>query len=81
MRVNYDEEKKEYIKREDSKRKKEKHDNLNEVERKQLRKYEKEAKKVICDNLDDEKKKHLRKRITKEIKKSVIASVIMEKYK
>ena len=46
MRVNYDEEKKEYIKREDSKRKKEKHDNLNEVERKQLRKYEKEAKKL-----------------------------------
>ena len=43
MHVNLANEKKEYIKKEDNKRKKEKHNNLHNSEEKQLRKCEKEV--------------------------------------
>ena len=43
MRVNFADEKKEYIKKEGNKRKKEKHNNLHNSEEKQLRKCEKEV--------------------------------------
>ena len=44
MRDNLDDEKKEHLKEEDNKRKKEKHDNLGDNEKEQLRKYEEERK-------------------------------------
>ena len=62
MGVNYDQEKKEYIKKEDkwrrrtTKEKKEKCDNLGDNEKEQLRKYEKKGKEVIHINLDYEKR-------------------------
>ena len=55
MHVNFDGEKKVY-KKEDNKKKKEKHVNLVDSEKEQLQKYEKEGKKVMCHNLDDEKR-------------------------
>ena len=45
MRDNLDDEKKEYLKKEDNKRKQEKHVNLNDNEEEQLRKYEIKGKK------------------------------------
>ena len=66
----------------DNKRKKAKHDNLDDSEKEQLRKYEKEGKKVVRYNVNDEKKDHLKKnRTTKEKKKSVIISMLMKKNK
>ena len=50
MRDKLDDEKKEHLKEQDNKRKKEKRDNLDGSERKQLRKYEKEVKKIVRDN-------------------------------
>ena len=44
------------MKKQDNKRKKEKHDNLGDNEKEQLRKYQKKGKKVMHDNLDDEKR-------------------------
>ena len=57
MHVNFDEEKKEFMKKGDNKRKNEKSDNLDENEKEQLRKFEKKGKKVMCDNLADENMK------------------------
>ena len=55
----------------DNKRKKAKHDNLDDSEKEKLRKYEKEGKKVVRYNVNDEKKDHLKKnRTTKEKKKA-----------
>ena len=53
MHINFDEEKKEFMKKGDNKRKNEKSDYLDENEKEQLRKFEKKGKKVMCDNLDD----------------------------
>ena len=47
--------KKDYLEKEDNKRKKERRDSVNDDEKEQLQKYEKKGKKVMCDNLDDEK--------------------------
>ena len=44
--------KKRLFKKEDSRRKKEKHDNLPDDEKGQLRNYEKKGKKVMCDNVE-----------------------------
>ena len=52
--------KKEHLKREDIKRKKEKCDNLDDNKKKSLRKYEEKGKKVMHDNLD-ERKEHKKK--------------------
>ena len=41
MRGNLDNEKKDYLKKQDNKRKKERHDNLQDDEKEQLTKYEK----------------------------------------
>ena len=56
MRDKLDNEKKDYLKKEDNERKKEKACNLDDDEKDQLRKYEKKRKKVMRDNLDNEKK-------------------------
>ena len=53
--------KKEKIKQEDNKRKKEKHDKLDINEKEQLKKYEKKGKKVKCNSLGDDKKEQVRK--------------------
>ena len=51
---NLDGEKKDHLK-EDNKRKRKKHDNLDDDEKEKLRKYEKKGKKVMRDNLDEKK--------------------------
>ena len=47
MHKNLDDNEKEKMKKEDNKRKKEKHDNLVDNEKEQLRKYEKKRKKLL----------------------------------
>ena len=58
--------KKDYLKKEDSKWKKERRDNLNDDEKEQLRKYEKKRKRVMRVTLRLVKKKKLEKIIKKE---------------
>ena len=62
------------MKNKESKRKKEKLDNLGDNEKEQLRKYKKKRKKIMCDNLVDEKKGTFKKRgpQKRKEKKSVI---------
>ena len=61
MRDNLDNEKKRLFKKEDNKRKKERHDNLDDDEKEQLRKYEKKGKKVMHDNLEAGEKEKVTK--------------------
>ena len=49
------------MEKEDSKRKKEKHENLDDNEKEQFKKYEKKGKKVKCDSLGDDEKEQVRK--------------------
>ena len=61
---NLDDEKKEHLKRKNSKRKKEKRDNLHDNEKEKWRKYEKKVKKFMRDGLEDDEK--FKKMIRKE---------------
>ena len=53
--------KKEHLKKEGNKRKKEKRDNLNDNENKELRKHKKKGKRVMHDSLMDDEKEQVRK--------------------
>ena len=66
------------MKKEDNKRKKEKHDNLDDNKKEELRKYEKEGKKVMRDNLNANEKEETKKEDNNK-KKSVITLTIMKK--
>ena len=58
---NLDDEKKEHLKKEDNKSKKEKRNNLDDSEKEQLKKYEKKGKKVKHDSLGDDEKEQVRR--------------------
>ena len=47
---------KKYLRKQNNKRKKANHDNLDNNKTEQLRRYEKEVKRVVCINFSDEKK-------------------------
>ena len=63
----------------DNKRKKAKHDNLDDNQIKQLRIYEKKVKKAMRVNFDDEKKEYVKKEDNKRKEKSVITQMIMKR--